>query len=404
MEPKRKNRVERNPKGKHIARIKQWYNTDDRQTEAFNRMRVLTFILFLSVVLTVWTGMHLLVYSRITHLLLLSGRTRLALKTALVLLALSVVLGRVFSVWLQSHLLMDLSYIWMGVLAALFFLLLLVWPINLWKPQWNSGAAWTALALTLLISVAGAINYARGPVLERIGLNTALPLKESVKIVQLSDLHIERNSSLNWVRRIVDETLSQNPDLIVITGDILEESLPVDSPITAEFSRLKARLGVFAVTGNHEVYTGIHHVESFLKASGINLLRNQRMDLADRVTLIGFDDDEIGRGVAGFGEHRLTLLENLDPGRYNILLYHRPTGFDVHTAKGVHLQLSGHTHAGQTLPMNIIVQFYYRYPQGLHQSDKGSIYVSRGTGIWGPPMRFPFRSELTLLTISKAID
>lgn len=365
---------------------------------------MMMFILFLTIVLSVWTGMHLLIYFRLTHLIPVSARTRLIFKIGLILLSSTIVIGRFLSAWLHTHLLQDISYIWLGVMATLFFLLCLAWPLNALKPQWNGPAAGVVIILTVLISLLGLINHARGHVVNRIQLTTPEQggSNKDLKIVQLSDLHLERNTSPGWVRRLVDDTLAEKPDLIVITGDILEESLLEGSSAIREFSRLRAPLGVYAVSGNHEVYTGIHHVEAFLKTCGIEFLRNEQRNIDAGVTIIGFDDDELGRGDVNFQSRQLALLGNLDPKRYNVLLYHRPTGFEKHVGMGVDLQLSGHTHAGQTVPMNLIVQLYYRYPQGLYFFKSGAIYVSRGTGIWGPPMRFPGRSELSVISIARS--
>lgn len=364
-------------------------------------MKILQYILFLSMVLAVWTAMHLFVYSRLSRTLILGAKGRLVMKTVLVFLALSLVLGRVMASRFHSYLLLEISYLWLGLVSLLFFLLLVALPLNLLKPAWNQTVTWAAIGLTVLITAAGIYNYARGHVIERIKLTVppSVALSGSLKVVHLSDLHMDRNFSRERIIRIVDDTMSQSPDLIVITGDILEGEIPSNHHILKEFSRLRAPLGVFAVSGNHEMYTGVRHVEKFLQQAGVTFLRNQRLDVGRGLSIFGFDDDEFRIVDKGMRKKQLALLDGLDPGRYNILLYHRPTGFEEHVQKGVHLQLSGHTHAGQTVPLNLIVFSIFRYPSGLYRLGESAIYTSRGTGVWGPPIRFPLPSELTVFEI-----
>lgn len=367
-------------------------------------MKVLPIVFFVSLILCVWSGMHLLVYFRLVKLFTFGPRVRLLLKIVLLALALSFVIGRILAEKFHFYLLQEISYIWLGVVSLLFFLVLTAIPVNLLKPRWNVALAWTVLALTLLITVAGLINYGRGHVINRIRLNApaTVSLTRTVKLVQLSDLHIARNSSMNRISRIVDDTLAQAPDLIVITGDILEEEMPLEDGLVHQFSRLKAPLGVYAVSGNHELYTGLRYVESFLKACNIVFLRNERLDIGSELTLLGFDDREFLRLDKNLRNRQLELLHSVDRQRYNILLYHRPEDFAEHVGYGIHLQLSGHTHAGQTIPLNLIVFAGFRYPSGLYRLQDSSIYTSKGTGIWGPPLRFPFRSELTVFSIVPA--
>jgi len=369
-------------------------------------MKLLPFITFLTVVIAIWSFMHIFVYYRIIHLWSIAPGIRLMIKIVLLVLALSFFLGRLLASWLHSYWLMEISYIWLGVLSLFFFLLLVALPLNKIMPQWNSATAKTTLILTLLISVLSLINYARGHIVHQIELRTpsSLSLAKSLKIVQLSDLHISRNTPHQRVHRIIEDTLDQTPDLIVLTGDILEEAVPIDNYLVSEFSRLKAPLGVFATTGNHELYAGIQNAKDFLQACDIRLLRNQRIDIGDDISLIGFDDDEFKRRDEQISIEQMAVLKSLDNKRYNILLYHRPTYFAEHVQSGIHLQLSGHTHAGQTIPLNLIVYFYFRYPFGLHYLGESAIYTSRGTGIWGPPMRFPFRSEIAVFTVSSPTE
>lgn len=362
------------------------------------------FITFLGIVILVWTGMHLLTYFRLVSTFSFSPNAKLLFKLLLSTLALSFFLGRFFAARFNSYLVMEISYIWLGLISTLFFFLLLAWPVGRLMPGLAQKSVWTALILTLLVSLVGLYIHARGYALRQISISLpkANYLSRDLKLVHLSDLHIDGRMTVEQIRRLVDDTLHQSPDLILVTGDILEEDVPLDTHLVAEFSRLKAPMGTFAVTGNHELYVGVDHVARFLDSCGITLLRNRKVDLDCGLTLVGFDDEAFFRQDKGLRKRQLDILDSLSAQRFNLLMFHRPSFFAEHARRGVDLQLSGHTHAGQTVPLNLIVFLMFKYPYGLHHLDNAAIYTTSGTGIWGPPMRFPIRSEIVALTLYSA--
>jgi predicted MPP superfamily phosphohydrolase len=178
-------------------------------------------------------------------------------------------------------------------------------------------------------------------------------------------------------------------------GDHLE-------PQMAMWRDLAPRLGKYAVTGNHEYYTGIPGALAFLEGAGFRVLRDEALVIPGVANLIG-KEYRAPRGLGG-APARLRPLADLvgegDPGLFTVLLNHLPTGFEEEAAPlGVGLQLSGHTHDGQLYPFRWLVRLSFRHTAGLVRSGASLLYVSRGTGTWGPPLRFLAPPEVTLFEL-----
>jgi predicted MPP superfamily phosphohydrolase len=170
-----------------------------------------------------------------------------------------------------------------------------------------------------------------------------------------------------------------------------------------QLKRLDAAHGVLAITGNHEFYAGLDIFKEMAKQSNIKILRNKTITIADTLQIIGLDDDA-GKQFGIKGPGLDALIKTCDQNKPIILLFHRPLRFDEAAAKGVDLQLSGHTHAGQIPPADIMVWLIYKYPWGLYKKGDAYIYTSSGTGLWGPPMRFLSRNEIVYITLVGSID
>jgi len=217
-------------------------------------------------------------------------------------------------------------------------------------------------------------------------------------IIQLSDLHLQKWRSEKWLRHVVEETNRQDPDLVLITGDLIEEHMDRCQKFIPILRRVESKQGVFAITGNHEFYSGIQNFLAFSQKAGIRVLRNEKVTMGDNLIIIGMDDIT-GRMFSSPRPDLETLLEDCNPNQPIILLTHRPEGFKEAADMGVDLHLSGHTHAGQIPPMDLIVLLTYRYPFGLYRYGSAFIYTTCGTGIWGPPMRFLSRSEIVKIVL-----
>ncbi len=314
----------------------------------------------------------------------------------------SMLISRMLKFFLLNH----YAHIWLGVMAIAFTVSFFVWLVFMIFPGKKQIAAIIGLAIIGIISAYSLINGLRLPVVksETVSLDNLPGKLKGFSIVQLSDLHLEPYKSRRTVSSIVASVNALKPDLIVITGDLIEGDIQGDSGdskdkngdnhFIAELRKLKAAYGVVAVTGNHEFYAGIQHFYKLAEKLNVKILRNQLLTIENCLQIIGIDDDEAKR-FGQKGPSLDALIKECDPKKPIILLYHRPTGFAAAAAKGVDLQLSGHSHAGQIPPMDILVHLVYKYPAGLYEKNGAYIYTSPGTGYWGPPMRFLSRSEIT---------
>ena len=225
-------------------------------------------------------------------------------------------------------------------------------------------------------------------------------------IAQISDLHVGPTIGERTVRRVVEATNRLRPDLVAITGDLVDGSVPALAAAVAPLAGLRARYGVLFVTGNHEYYSGATAWLAHLRALGIRVLRNERVEIGDGGTSIdvaGIDDWRSGGLAPGHGPDLPRALAGRDPDRSLVLLAHQPKGVEEAVQAGVELQLSGHTHGGQIFPFNLVTGLAYRYLAGLYSgvgpAGAGQVFVSRGTGYWGPPMRLGFPPEITRIVL-----
>ncbi len=227
-------------------------------------------------------------------------------------------------------------------------------------------------------------------------------------IAQISDLHVGPTIRDREVRRVVEQTNALRPDLVAITGDLVDGSVAALGPIVGELARLQARHGVVFVTGNHEYYSGAAAWVAELRRLGIRVLGNERVRVGDdgaSFDLAGLDDwHAASLDAGGYPGALRQALQGRDPERSLVLLQHQPRGLDEAVTSGVELQLSGHTHGGQIYPFNYLVSLFYPYVAGLYPhragTAAGQIFVSRGTGFWGPPIRLGAPPEIAKIVLT----
>ena len=363
-------------------------------------MPKLYFAVFIAIAISVYTAMHGFVYWRLASGLSLTSGPRLALKLLLIAGALTFVAAEFLSRLTPLYPLLYVGSLWLGALAIALAVFLPELVLSLLFPHQRRLFVLAALTVVFLISAFSVLNVALGPVLRQVkipvrGLAADL---EGFTIVQLSDLHLGNLTSARQLSRIVERVNALKPDLICVTGDVLDGDICRDEGYCKILDDLQARYGVVAVTGNHEFYAGIEKFLKLAELSNWRVLRNQVWSLDGKLDIVGLDDDA-GKSFKFSGPDLSGTLRSAAPNVPKILLYHRPAGFPEAVKQGIDLQLSGHTHAGQIPPMDFLVRLIYKYPSGLYRLGQSHIYTSSGTGTWGPPMRFLSRSEIVKLML-----
>ena len=221
-------------------------------------------------------------------------------------------------------------------------------------------------------------------------------------IVQLSDLHVGLTIDRAFVQRVVDRTNALSPDLIALTGDLIDGTVEDLRDDVAPLGELRAKHGVYAVTGNHEYYAGADPWIAEITRLGARYLRNQRVAIADGLDLAGVDDHGAS-SYRGHGEDLGAALADRDPSRALVLLAHQPRQVRRAAKYGVDLQLSGHTHGGQIWPWHYLVRLQQGgLLAGRYEHEGTQLYVTRGCGYWGPPVRLLAPLEITRVILRSA--
>lgn len=265
-------------------------------------------------------------------------------------------------------------------------------------------SAVAAVAIAAFATLAGLWN-ARRParIVEReIPIDNLPQALHGFTIAQISDVHVGATIKRDYVDAIVDAVNALEVDAIAVTGDIVDGSVRDLARHVEPLSRLQSRYGAFVVTGNHEYYSGEAQWTREFRRLGLTVLMNEH------VALRRGDATIVLAGITDFSAHHFNPSQRSDPqlalagaphAATKILLAHQPRSAAAAEAAGFDLQLSGHTHGGQFWPWNHFVRFQQPYTAGLHRLNKLWIYISRGTGYWGPPKRFGAPSEISRLKL-----
>ncbi len=277
-------------------------------------------------------------------------------------------------------------------------------------PEPAAGARALLVALAALAIGAHALRSAlRPPALHRVELH--LPrwprALDGFRIVQLSDLHVGPILGRRFAESLVERVNALRPDLIAVTGDLVDGGVRKLRDEVEPFAALRAEHGVFFVTGNHDHYSGADAWVRRVGELGMRALRNERVEVrrGDAVFDLAGVDDAHGHLMSGSGGEDLgRALAGRDPARPLILLAHDPSTFSRASRLGVDLQLSGHTHGGQIWPFGWMVRLAVRFVAGLYERNGSRLYVSRGTGFWGPPMRLGAPAEITEIALQSGAE
>lgn len=308
-----------------------------------------------------------------------------------------------------------IGYVWMGLLFFFIWTNLAVDGINLLaraafavlgrgpRPLFAYGRT-AFLALAGLSVALGAYSFLEASriVVERVRISTDKlpPSVARIRIAQISDVHFGLIVRQGKAAAIAETIRRAEPDMIVSTGDLVDGRINHLDGLSSIFASLRPPLGKYAVTGNHEFYAGLGPALDFTKRAGFTVLRGEAVAPGNALRIAGVDDVQARlffAALPGKGEEEL-LAGPVSP-LFTVLLKHRPLPSPLTRGK-YDLQLSGHTHNGQIFPFRLLTRLYFPLPAGLCDAGEGGlIYTSRGTGTWGPPMRFLSRPEVTVIDI-----
>jgi predicted MPP superfamily phosphohydrolase len=228
---------------------------------------------------------------------------------------------------------------------------------------------------------------------------------DGFSIVQLSDLHVGLTIDREFVQKVVDLTNGLKPDLVALTGDLVDGPVKDLADDIAPLANLRAKHGVFSVTGNHEYYAGVDPWIAHISSLGARYLRNELVTIGegDAAFDLAGVDDHASRRYNGHGEDLKLATAKRDPSRALVLLAHQPRQVRRASKYGVDLQLSGHTHGGQIWPWHYIVKVQQGgLLAGRYQHGDTQLYVTRGCGYWGPPVRLLAPLEITRVILRSA--
>jgi predicted MPP superfamily phosphohydrolase len=223
-------------------------------------------------------------------------------------------------------------------------------------------------------------------------------------ICQISDVHLGLIVREGRLKKILREVKQAQPDILVSTGDLVDGQIDDLGQLAGLLRAINPRYGKFAVTGNHEFYAGLDHALQFTEEAGFTVLRGEAQNVDTFITIVGVDDPT-GKHFGLFrGPAEKDLLAELPHGRFTLLLKHPPV-IGEGTLGLFDLQLSGHTHKGQIFPFNYASKLSFPYDAGLiHLPRHSLLYVSRGSGTWGPPIRVLAPPEVTIITLVHSDD
>lgn len=387
--------------------------------------RLLHFAIFFSMLSLILGGAQYYVFHRITHYFTLPPQVRTTLAVFLSITAITMIcalpLLRLVSrevaipfIWLGFGWMGFLMFLVLGFIIA-DILLFVHYLATLSSTSDTQGRrqflkhllGGTIIAGTSMVGALGIRNVMRDVVIKpvTITLDTLGASLDGMSIVQLSDVHIGPTLGKTWLERVVETTNSLTPDIIVITGDLVDGTVEELREHVAPLANLRAKHGVYFSTGNHEYYSGVEAWKAHLPTLGIRVLANEGLTLHPRDT----QDALFLAGVEDYHAHQTSLdkqdipaaLATRNPAHPCVLLAHQPIAIHEAAQHGVDLQLSGHTHGGQIFPFNYAVYAQQPYVKGLHTypNTRTQIYVSSGTGYWGPPMRVGTSCEITRITL-----
>ncbi len=377
-------------------------------------------ILFFTIVLAIYSMLNYYIFARGWQAIPRGSTLRTYYLILFIFIALTFFTGRLLENRVPvfvSDILIWIGSFWWG--AILYFLLIiialdLIRLINRLLPFYPSIIAdnyavvkqLIAAAAIVIVAITMVVGYFNARNVRVKTLTLSIPKDagawRSLNIVSASDIHLGTVIGRKMLDRIVEKINALNPDIVLLPGDIIDEDpIPAMRQNLGEsLKKIKAPLGVYAVTGNHEYYGGVQAACEYLEAHGIKMLRDTTIKIADSFYLVGRDDREKSRITGQRRKSLEELLADVDKSYPIIVLDHQPFGLQKVAESGIDFQISGHTHYGQLWPLGYITNLIYELSWGYKLIGSTHFYVSSGAGTWGPPMRLGNVPEIVNYRIS----
>lgn len=374
--------------------------------------------LFFLIVAILWTALHIYVYLRVTRTLDLSQRLRSITKIgfftfAILYLIARLLLGKVsyelghMLLWPAS---LYLGFFSLGVSLLMFYDLIFTVPymalqrLGIVQGQtlvkvMSRRALFAISILTLLLGSFGIANAWSGPQVRvvEVRLEKLPKALDGLRMVLVSDLHVGGLVTKDYFYRVLDILTALNPDVVVLNGDLSDE--PDGGGVFELLGSLPVRIGVYAVTGNHEYYVGGLRTVEALERAKIRVLRQNHVVIANGLAIVGIDDPAYLSGRKNVPAAIQKALSRVPGDVPVILLSHQPLGIEQASEGGVDLMLCGHTHGGQIFPFHIISRLSYGVLTGEHRIGSMTLIISNGAGFWGPPMRLFAPADVVLVIL-----
>lgn len=367
-------------------------------------------VIFLLTFLFLYGGIHVYAFIRADSIFHFSAGIRIIVIVLMIILIFAPLLVRIA----ESRHLEALArafayagYLWMAFIFLFFLLSVIFDAVRFIYKFFPAGVAAVplinvafglAVFLSFILVVYGYFDAQtiRTKTLE-IPTGQTLPNGGKIRIVQISDVHIGLIIKEKRLQAMVDKINEAKPDILISTGDLLDGELNNVSPLTALLGQIKPKFGKYAVTGNHEYYAGIEKSLEFTRRAGFEVLRDAAREVAG-IYIVGVDDITGRRsGIVNENSRLSKEMPQIQNNKFVLLLKHQPY---ANNNDNFNLQLSGHTHGGQIFPFRLITRLFFKNNYGCYKlGEEKLLYVSRGVGTWGPPVRVLAAPEITVIDL-----
>ena len=292
--------------------------------------------------------------------------------------------------------LFNIGSVWLVFTLYMVLALLITDISRLFVPTLKTYGFVVSFGFTVCLLTYGYFNY-KHPDINHLDITLDKPLQgQPMKIVAISDVHLGNGTRKPQLQKFVEMINAQEPDLIIIGGDLIDNSLiPLyQQKMAEELNQLKAPMGIYLAPGNHEYISGMEACEQFLKGTPIRLLRDSIVTLPNGLQLIGRDDRSNRRRLP-----IAELMKQADSTKPTLLIDHQPYEVAKKDSLGIDIQFSGHTHRGQVWPLSLLVDNMYEQSHGYRRWTNSHVYVSSGLSLWGPPFRIGTKSDMAVMRV-----